>query len=73
MEVVKEENEDLKWECKELKDKQKYQNEQYEELDRENNLLREDSRRLDYFKEYLPQQTYERIVDIADREEIKRR
>lgn len=73
LETVKEENEDLKWECKELKDKQKYQNERYEELDRENNLLREDSRRLDYFKEYLPRQMYERIVDIADRDEIKRR
>lgn len=73
LETVKEENEDLKWECKELKDKQKYQNERYEELDKENDLLREDSRILDYFKEYLPRQTYEGIVDISERDEIKRR
>lgn len=72
LETVKEENEDLKWECKELKDKQKYQNERYKELDKENDLLREDSRILDYFKEYLPRQTYERIVDIAHRDEIKK-
>lgn len=51
---------------------QKYQNERYEELDKENDLLREDSRRLDYFKEYLPRQTYEKIVDIADREKYER-
>ena len=52
--TVKEENADLRWECKKLKEKQRYQKEQYEELDWENNELREDSRKLNYFKEYLP-------------------
>ena len=65
---VKEENADLKWECKELKEKQRYQKEQYEELNRENDELRENSRKLNYFKEYLPRETYERIVDIAERD-----
>ena len=38
-----------------------------EELDRENDELREDSRKLDYFKEYLPRETYEQIVDMVEK------
>ena len=64
--TVKEENADLKWECKELKEKQRYQKEQYEELDRENDELREDSWKLECFKEYLPREMYEQIVDMAE-------
>lgn len=71
--TVKEENADLKWECKELKKTQQYQREQYEELDRENDELREDSRKLEYFKEYLPRETYERIVDIAESQHERQR
>lgn len=63
---VKEENADLKWEYGELKGKLEYQKDLCEELDRENDELREDSRRLEYFKEYLPRETYERIVDMAE-------
>lgn len=66
--TIKEKNADLKWECKELKEKQNYQKEQYEELDRENDELREDSRMLDYFKKYIPEETYGRIIDIAERQ-----
>ena len=66
--TVKKENEDLRWEYKELKEKQEYQKGLCEELDRENDRLREDSQRLDYFKEYLPKETYNRVVDIAERQ-----
>lgn len=68
MATVKEENENLKWEYRELKGKLEYQKELCEELDRENDELRDDSRKLDYFKEYLPRETYEQIVDIAERQ-----
>ena len=64
--TVKEENADLKWEYGELKGKLEYQKDLFEELDRENDELREDSRKLEYFKEYLPRETYERIVDMAE-------
>lgn len=66
--TVKEENADLKWEYGELKGKLEYQKDLCEELDRENDELREDSRKLECFKEYLPRETYERIVDIAERD-----
>lgn len=66
--TVKEENADLKWECKELKEKQRYQKEQYEELDRENDELREDRKLLEYFRNYLPRDSYDRIVEIAERD-----
>lgn len=66
--MVKEENEDLKWEYRELKGKLEYQKGLCEELDRENDELREDSRMMGYFKEYLPRETFERIVDIAERQ-----
>ena len=66
--TVKEENAYLRWECKKLKEKQRYQKEQYKELDRENNELREDSRKLNYFKEYLPGKVYDEIVNMAERQ-----
>lgn len=71
--TVKKENEDLRWEYKELKEKQEYQKGLCEELDRENDRLREDSQRLDYFKEYLPKETYNRVVDIAERQHERER
>lgn len=64
--TVKEENEDLKWKYRELKGKLEYQKGLCEELDRENDELREDSRMMGYFKEYLPRKTFEMIVDIRD-------
>ncbi len=72
LDTVKEENEDLKWECKELKEKQEYHKELYDQLDRENDELLEDRRLLGYFKEYLPRSSYDRIVEIAERDEIYR-
>lgn len=72
--TVKEENKNLKWECKELKEKQEYQEEMYEELDRENDELREDQRLLGYFREYMARESFERVVEIAERdEEIRNR
>lgn len=71
--MIKEENADLKWECRELKEKQSYQKEQYEELDRENDELRADSRKLEYFKKYLPEETYDRIADIAEMQQERGR
>lgn len=65
--MVEEENADLKWEYRELKGKLEYQKGLCEELDRENDELREDSRKLDYFKEYLPRETYEQIVDMVEK------
>ena len=70
LDTVKEENEGLKWECKELKEKQEYHKELYEQLVRENDKLLEDRRLLGYFKEYLLRNSYDRIVEIAERDEI---
>lgn len=36
-------------------------------MDRENDELREASRKLEHFKEYLPREMYDEIVDIAER------
>lgn len=54
----------MKWECKEYKGRQGYQDKRYEELNRENDILREESRRLEYFREYLPKGMYEEIVEM---------
>ena len=69
LDTVKEENAELQWECKELKFKQEIQQERYEELDRENDELREDKRVLGYFREYVPRETFERIVEMGERED----
>lgn len=71
--TVKEENENLKWECRELKEKGSYYKKKYEELDSENDELREDSRKLNYFKEYLPRETYNRISDIVEMDHERER
>ena len=69
LDTVKEENAELQWECKELKFKQEIQQERYEELDRENDELREDKRVQGYFREYVPRETFERIVEMGERED----
>lgn len=51
------------------KDKNDYISELYEQTDRENDVLREDSRVLGYFKEYLPEQEYEKIVALGEQRE----
>lgn len=71
--TVKEENAELQWQCKELKFKQEVQQERYEELDCENDELREDKRVLGYFREYVPRETFEKIVEMGEREESRRR
>lgn len=73
LDTVKEENADLKWEDRDLKGKLEYQKELCEELDWENDALIEDSRKLGCFKEYLPRETYNRIVDIAERKHKRER
>lgn len=71
--TVKEENAELQWQCKELKFKQEVQQERYEKLDCENDELREDKRVLGYFREYVLRETFEKIVEMGEREESRRR
>ena len=66
MATVKEENENLKWEYRELKGKLEYQKELCEELDRENDELREDRKLLEYFRNYLSKESCDRIAEIAE-------
>lgn len=73
LDMVKEENADLKWEYRELKGKLEYQKELCEKLDRENDALMENSWKLEYFKEYLSREMYEQIADITDRQHERER
>lgn len=63
---------ELKWENRQLKDKNDYISELYEQTDRENDILREDSRVLGYFKEHMPEQEYEEIVALGEEKNIVR-
>lgn len=66
LETVKEERDELKW-------KNECLSARYEELDRQNDLLREDSRKLDLLKKYLSKETYEKVMRLDKSKEIERK
>lgn len=70
---VQGELDNLKWENKQLKDKNDYIKELYEQTDRENDRLREDSRELECFREYLPAEAYKQIVEHGKRGQYERK
>ena len=73
LETVKEERDTLKWECKNLQDRNEYINGLYERMDEEIDRLREENRELGFFRKYLSRDEYEKIVERGEREhEIRR-
>lgn len=73
LETVKEERDTLKWECKNLQDRNEYVNGLYERMDKENDRLREENRELGFFRKYLSRDEYEKIVERGEREHKKSR
>lgn len=67
--MVKEENAELRWKCKELKFKQEIQQERCEELERENDKLQENRKVLEYLQKYVPRETLEKIIEFYERNE----
>lgn len=66
---AQEELDTVKEERDALKEKNEYLNVLYKALDRENDSLREDSRKLEWFKNYLSTNSYNEIIRKGGREE----